>query len=105
MRIREKILELKNQEVLHIRTLTAEDAEAVLEHLKITYGETDYLSMYADEVDITLEGEKAFLEQLEKDEHALMLGGFLDGELVVVSSVLPISNRYRMCHGVVLVCA
>lgn len=106
MRIRQRILELKkqnenigrNQNILLIRTLTESDAEAVLEHLKMTCGETDYLSKYEDEVDITLDGERAFLNNLEKEESALMLGGFLDGELAVVASILPISNRDRMRH-------
>ena len=68
MKIDERVLELKNNKRLLVRTLTAADAEAALEHLKTTYGETDYLSMYADEVDMTTEGERAFLSQLEKDQ-------------------------------------
>lgn len=98
MRIQERAEKLKDEKALQIRTLTAEDAEAVLEHLNITCGETDYLSKYADEVDITPEGERAFLGQMEQKERALMLGGFLDGELVVVASVLPVSDRDRMRH-------
>lgn len=98
MRIQERAEKLKNEKALQIRTLCAEDAGAVLEHLKITCGETDYLSKYADEVDITPEGERTFLGQLEEKERALMLGGFLEGELVAVASVLPVSDRERMRH-------
>lgn len=47
---------------------------------------------------MTVEGERAFLEQMEKEERALMLGGFLDGELAVVASVLPISSRDKLRH-------
>lgn len=98
MRTEEKILECKNGQKLQIRTLSEADAEAALEHLRITYGETEYLSQYADEIELTPEDERTFLSHMEMDEQALMLGGFVNGELAATASILPISNRDRMRH-------
>ena len=73
MRIQEQRKITKDGGWITIRSLTEQDAEAVLEHMRQSYEETEYLSKYADEMDMTEESERKFLKTLEEGEMTLML--------------------------------
>lgn len=98
MRIQEHRKTTKDGGWITIRSLTEQDAEAVLEHMRQSYQETEYLSKYADEMDMTEESERKFLKTLEEGEMTLMLGVFESGELAAIASVIPISAHSKMKH-------
>ena len=47
---------------VELRSARLEDAEDLIQYLKVTCGETPYLIREPDEVTITLEDEKSFLK-------------------------------------------
>ncbi|NLL78802.1 MAG: GNAT family N-acetyltransferase [Clostridiales bacterium] len=98
MRIREHKGTTKDGSRILIRSLTEQDAEAVLEHLRQSFLETEYLSKYEDEMDMTQESERKFLKILEEGEMTLMLGAFESGELAATVSLIPISALSKMKH-------
>ncbi len=48
---------------MRIRTANKTDAEAILAHCKKAFGETDFLLSEADEFNLTVEEEEAWIEQ------------------------------------------
>ena len=64
MIIEETQLSLKDGRKAVLKNPMPEDAEAVLFHMKQTAGETDFLVRYPEEIHLTVEEEKEFLEDL-----------------------------------------
>ena len=84
-----------------IAPATEHDAAAVLQHLDLVAGETDFLSFGRGEVGLSLEQETAFLRRLQAEDGGLMLKASIDGELAAVASLLRFS-RSRVRHGATL---
>lgn len=82
MIIEEKEVILKNGRTVILRSPGEDDAEAVIEHIRITSGETHFLARYPEEVVLTVEEEKTFLKKLNGDPDDFMIVAFLDGQLV-----------------------
>ncbi len=73
----------------------AEDAEALLEYLKIVGGETENLSFGAEGVPIGLEAEQAYLrEQWESTDNVQYLAK-VNGEIIGTASLNRKHNRMR----------
>ena len=62
MKIEEKEVILKNGKTCILRSPRLEDAEQLIEYLKISAGETDFLLKYPEEVNISLEQEREILQ-------------------------------------------
>lgn len=89
---------LKNGLSIVTRSLCADDAEQALWHHIRVCGETDNLARYPDEIKMTLEEERIFLQNHENSMKGVMLGAFAGDRLVAMASVLPVSDsheRYR----------
>lgn len=83
--------------MLIIEKALPEDAQAVLELLKIVGGETENLSFGGEGVVFTVEEERAYLAALQASSSAVMLTAKLDGEVVGVASFCGLSGE-RMKH-------
>jgi RimJ/RimL family protein N-acetyltransferase len=81
-----------------IAPATEHDAAALLEHLDLVAGETDFLSFGRGEVGLTLEQEAAFVRRLHAEDGGLMLKATIDGEIAAVASLLRLS-RSRVRHS------
>ena len=93
---------LKNGSVIIARSLCAADAEQALAHRVRVCGESDNLSRYPDEIRITPEEERTILQKQEENPKGILLGAFVENQLVAMASVLPVSDsheRYRHRGG------
>ncbi len=86
-----------NRDVV-LRSAETSDAEALIEYLKITTGETPYLIREPEEVTITLEQEKRFIESKINEERELMLIATIDGKHIGNCSLMNIAPYKRYNH-------
>lgn len=81
-----------------IAPATEQDAAALLNHLDLVAGETDFLPFGRGEVGLTLEQEAAFVRRLHAEDGGVMLKATIDGELAAVASLLR-PSRSRLRHS------
>ena len=89
---------LKDGRTLILRDPTLDDAQEMVDYLKIVGGETDFL--LADENGIeglTLEGEKDWITGTLSAPNTKMFVGTIDGEIVLVCDVRA-AGRPRIAH-------
>jgi len=93
MQIKDKL----GREVI-LRSAEISDAAALIDYLKITTGETPYLIREPEEVTITLEQEKSFIESKTNAERELMLIAAIDGKHIGNCSLMSIAPYKRYAH-------
>ena len=81
-----------------LRSAEIADADALVEYLKITTGETPYLIREPEEVTITLEQEKSFIESKINEERELMLVATIDGKHIGNCSLMSLAPYKRYAH-------
>ena len=104
MLINNEIINVKGKELL-LRNATEEDAQILIDYLKVTCGETRYLVKEPEEITFTLEREKAFITQNNNSENDLLLLGFLDGKYVGNCSLMGMATsryKHRASMGIAL---
>ena len=89
---------LKDDRICVLRSPTCSDAEDLIEYVKITSGETDYLVKYPDEVTITPEEERNYIEKLNADPRQAMILAEVDGQLAGNCTFHPVGGRARNYH-------
>ena len=104
MTIEQKVIDLNGKELI-LRCATKADAQMLLDYLKVTCAETRYLVKEPEEITLTLEQEKEFIEQKNESETDLIVLGVLDGEYVGNCSFMGnnVSRyRHRVSMGIAL---
>lgn len=91
-------VELKNGVQLIFREATVDDANDIIEYLNIVGGESNNLLFGEGEFKLTIEQEKAYIENINKDKNSLMLLGVIDNRIVSVSQISS-ENRQRISHN------
>lgn len=91
-------VELKNGAQLIFREATVDDANDIIEYLNIVGGESNNLLFGEGEFKRTIEQEKAYIENINKDKNSLMLLGVIDNRIVSVSQISS-ENRQRISHN------
>ena len=91
-------VELKNGKQLILRRAIAEDAKNIIEYLDIVGGESDNLLFGAGEFRLTVEEEREYIENVNKDDNSLMLLGMIDNKIVSVAQINT-PNRKRIRHN------
>ena len=99
MKFETKTFILKDGREALLRLPTEADAEAMLDYLRITAGETDFLLRYPEECDslYSLEGEKAIINRINSSENELMLLCEAGGEIAGVCN-LGFNTRIKTRH-------
>lgn len=103
MKINEIKIDINGRELI-LRNATEQDGEMLIQYLKETTEETRYLVREAEEIILTLEQEKAFIECQNDSEGNIMLLGFLDGQFVG-NCALNGNGEFRLRHRVSLAIA
>ncbi|MBR2748887.1 MAG: GNAT family N-acetyltransferase [Firmicutes bacterium] len=93
-----KEIRLKDGRSCTIRNATAEDAREVLADFILTHSETDYLSSYPDEINITVEKEAEFLRARTESPDEAELIAVVDGNVVGCAGIDRIGRHYKMSH-------
>lgn len=91
-------VELKNGAQLILRKATVDDADDIIEYLNAVGGESNNLLFGEGEFKLTIEQERAYIENINKDKNSLMLLGVIDNRIVSVSQITS-ENRQRICHN------
>lgn len=81
-----------------LRNAETSDAAALIDYLKITAAETPYLIREPEEITITLEQEKSFIESKMDAERELLLVASIDGKHIGSCSLMSISPYKRYSH-------
>lgn len=98
MKYLDKKIILKDGVECILRSPDENDADKMIEYLKVTYGETDFLMRYPEEFTTTIEEEKEFLKNIIKSENELMMAAFIDGELAGNASISCVTNFKKIKH-------
>lgn len=83
--------------MLEIRTAMPEDAARLLAYLNQIGGESDNLLFGANEMNISVEREAAYIQSVSEMPNSVMLIGLLDGDVVSVGSIQGF-GRPRIAH-------
>ena len=86
-----------NGHELLLRNANEDDAQVLIDYLKITAVETPYLIKELEEINLTLEEEKAFIRMNNESDHSELILGFLDGEYIGNCSIMG-NSRMRYKH-------
>lgn len=97
MIVEQEKITYRGKEVI-FRCATVDDGEMLLEAYKKVTGETPFLAMDADEINLTVEQEKAFIEKNNSDPHSLMLLVFVDGRYAGNCSFAGKTASRRTAH-------
>ena len=81
MKIQDIRIEHKGHELL-LRNAREEDAQMLINYLKVTCAETRYLLKESDEITFSVEQEQNFIRMMNDTENSIMLLAFLDGDFV-----------------------
>lgn len=81
-----------------IRSLLSADAEAVLEIMRKTAGETDYLLRYPEEIDWTVEEEASFLDLTAESRTNLLICAEVDGRIAGTASINAVGEAQKFRH-------
>lgn len=94
----EKTITLKNGKECLLRSPKASDAEIMLEYLKKTAEETNFLLRYPEEVIMTIEEERNFINAIRENKRNIMICAFIDGKLVGTSNLSGVGERFKISH-------
>lgn len=92
----EKVI-VKGREVL-FRNAREEDAQMLLDYLKVVSGETRYLVKEPEEITMTLDQEKEFIKYNNESKSSTLILAFVDGEYVGNCSLMGNGNSMRYEH-------
>ncbi len=78
----EKKVTLKNGKDCILRSPVPEDADAVLDHLRLASTETDFMIRYPEEITMTVKEEEELLGKSNNDPKSLMIAAEVDGKII-----------------------
>lgn len=94
----QRVIRLKDGRGCELRNGTAADAAEVLQLMRITHEETDFLLTYPDEKTPSPEEEKEFLTFTEESGRAAYIVAILDGAIVGSAGIQPVGEREKLRH-------
>lgn len=98
MKIKEKAITLKNGQTCILRSAEAKDAAELVDFIKITSGETDFLLRKPEEVKYTVEKELAMIAAMEEAERQTLIVAEVDGEIAGTCSLHEAGKYARLRH-------
>ncbi len=98
MKFESRTVQLKDGRTCVLTPTSPEYSEAMIEYMKKTAGETEFLLRYPDEVSYTLEQEREILSSiLENPGHAMMVA-LVDGKVAGNASISGIGSKRKILH-------
>lgn len=83
---------------IELRSAALSDSDALITFLKTTSGETPYLIREPDEIQVTQEQERAFLQDKIDAERELLLLAFADGKHIGNCALMCLGDYRRYAH-------
>lgn len=98
MKFEERKILLKDGRTCMLKLNSPEYAQEMLDYLRKTSAETEFLLRYPDEVKFTLESEKEILGNLLENPYAIMMIAVVDGKVAGNGSVNGIGDKRKIQH-------
>lgn len=98
MRFTDKEIKTKDGRTAVLRNAKTDDADMLINYLRITALETPFLVREPEEIIITREQEEAFIKQQNESERSLLLIATIDGKHIGNCSMSPIGAHKRYLH-------
>lgn len=98
MEFKAKKILLKDDTECILRSPNENDAEKMLEYLKMTSGETHFMTRYPEEVNITIDNEIKMLKDNLNSNTDLMIAAFINDDLAGNASISCITNHIKLKH-------
>ncbi len=98
MMIEPQVIQLRNGQTCTLRSPKKDDAEALVEYLKVTAGETDYLLRSPEEITTTIEEEEIFIKGINNATDSLKVVAEINGEIVGRCCYSAVGDRMRNKH-------
>ncbi len=99
MQIKSEIFKSNGKEIL-IRNARLDDAQMLIDYLRVVTGETRFLMSEPDEIHYTVEQEENFINEHNSSKDKLLLLAFVDGEYAGNCSFEGKSGSRRCAHRV-----
>ena len=94
----ERAVTLKDGRTCVLKPNSPEYAAEMIEYMKRTAAETEFLLRYPDEVQFTLESEEEILGRLLEDPYSIMMIAVVDGKAAGNGSVNGIGSKRKIRH-------
>lgn len=91
-------IQLKNGCTAVVRNARPENAKQMIEYLRTVSGESPFLLREPDEVNFTVEKERAILQNKAESPNEIMLTAYVNGELAGNCSLASQGDKRRMKH-------
>lgn len=98
MHLAPETVSLKNGKTAVFRAAEPDDAPEMIAYLKDTAGETPFLLRYPDDVVLTEEDERRFLQSRLDDPSGILLNAWMDGALAANCALMSKGARRKICH-------
>ena len=98
MYIKPKSVKLKNGQTIILRSPDMFDAEQLLKHMRLTSAETEFMSRYPEEINISVDSQSRFLQMIENDADNFMLAAYIDGRMVGNAGVTRVRDNLKYRH-------
>ncbi|HHV11175.1 MAG TPA: GNAT family N-acetyltransferase [Clostridiales bacterium] len=89
---------LKNGRKAILKSPEEEDAEDLLNYMKIMSGETNNVLRYPEEVTLTVEQEKDYIRNNLNNERDFNIAAFIDGKLVANAGIFGVDTKLKVRH-------
>lgn len=101
MKFEKKEIELKDGTRCILRSPNEQDAEKMIEYLKVTSEETYFLTRYSEEINITIDKEIEILKDTLNSNKEIMIAAFVDNELAGNTAISCARNHIKLKHRAV----
>ena len=91
-------IKLKNGCTAVVRNARPEDAKQMIEYLRTVSGESPFLLREPDEVNFTVEKERAILQNKAESPNEIMLTAYVNGKLAGNCSLASQGDKRRTKH-------
>ncbi|SFQ47949.1 Ribosomal protein S18 acetylase RimI [Lachnospiraceae bacterium XBB1006] len=89
---------IKDEKKVALRSVRPEEAEKVLNCLKKFSGQTRFLTRTPEEITMTVDDERKYLENRLDEKGAVQIGAYLDDQLVGLGSIWGVGGTSRNAH-------
>lgn len=101
MKLIEKEIKLKDGTTCILRSPNEQDAEKMIEYLKMTSEETHFMVRYPEEINITIDKEMEILKDNLISNQNIMIGAFVNNELAGNAGISCVRNHIKLKHRAV----
>lgn len=98
MKFESRSVILKNGQDCILKSPEPRDAEEVLGVLRKTSGETYFMARYEDEITLSFEEEKKYLENVLKSPKNMLIAAFVDGKIAASAGLNCVGSFERYRH-------